>query len=89
MPLPDDKLVSQFRESYDGSIERFVGAFSYAVMSMASDMSGPGRNDALDLAHLLYLENTMELVTNDHKLRDVTVAIGAKTWTTDEFEKLK
>ncbi len=31
-------------------------------------MSQPGRNDALDLAHFLYLTPAMELVSNDNKM---------------------
>jgi hypothetical protein len=84
----DERFVSELYKSYDRSIERFVDAFSYSSMSMASDMSSPGRNDALDLAHVLYLKDETELATEDGKLRSIAVAIGVRVCGADELTAL-
>jgi hypothetical protein len=42
----------------------------------ASQMRTPGRNDALDLAHFLYLQEGMALATGDKKMAETATSVG-------------
>jgi hypothetical protein len=65
-------------DSYDGSIDVFVNALSFVSMAMTANMDLPGRNDALDLAHFLFLEKGDTLATDDNKARAVAEAAGVR-----------
>jgi hypothetical protein len=80
-----DLLVRRFYDTYDGSIDLFVDALSHATMSMMSDMTGPGRNDPIDLAHFLYLSQRAGLVTNDKKLTEIAISVGVTVFSTVEL----
>ena len=58
------------------TIDVFVDAFSLGSMLDAGQMQTPGRNDALDLAHFLYIQSAMVLATGDTKMGETARGIG-------------
>lgn len=68
--------VEKVHDSYNGSIDVFVNAFSFASMTKTANMDLPGRNDALDLAHFLFLADGDALATNDGGMASIAEAIG-------------
>jgi hypothetical protein len=75
---PSEKLVAAIYGSYDGSIDVFVSAFSWRVMTDHGDGRTPARNDALDLAHLLYLKAGVPLSTGDKTMGETAHAAGVR-----------
>jgi hypothetical protein len=75
---PSEDLVAAIYNSYDGSIDVFVSAFSWRVMTDHGDGRNPARNDALDLAHLLYLKVGVPLSTGDKTMGETAQAAGVK-----------
>ena len=78
---PSEDLVARIYESYDHSIDGFVSAFSRVAMSP----NALGRNDALDLAHLLFVRPDWILVTNDVKMHKSAVDSGINVVTAAEL----
>jgi hypothetical protein len=73
---PTKADVEAIYESYNGKADSFVAAFSRAVFECRRNMSQPGRNDALDLAHFLYLAPPIELISNDNKMLRLAGRLG-------------
>lgn len=83
---PPDKLVSAIYETYDGSIDVFVDAFSWRSMVDHGEGRTAGRNDALDLAHFLAIETNAVLSTGDRIMGDTAIASGLKIISPDQLE---
>jgi hypothetical protein len=64
----DESQVAMIYESYNGSIDVFLDAFSFCSITDHRDRRQPARNDALDLAHLLYVQPGDLFVTADDRL---------------------
>lgn len=77
--LKEEEAVGLVHDSYDGTISAFVSAFSMRAMDYFAGLSAPARNDALDLAHFLYLREGDELVTDDVALGRVGRSVGVVT----------
>lgn len=60
---------------YDGSVDAFIHGLSWWTFEQAIGRSS-SRNDAIDLAHLLYLVPGASLVTTDRALASCAAAIG-------------
>jgi hypothetical protein len=78
---PTDKQVSDLYANYNGSLQIFVAGMSYAMVKLHGRGGEPKRNDAQDLAHLIYLDTGDSLVTEDIGLRTIAEAVGIKTST--------
>jgi hypothetical protein len=68
--------VGEIHDSYNGKNSAFVGAISRLTMFTHANGGQPGRNDALDLAHLLYIREGDLLVTSDAKMIGLANEIG-------------
>nr|BDT33755.1 hypothetical protein MFMH1_34240 [Myxococcus sp. MH1] len=78
---PTEDFIGRIYNSYDGSIDAFISAFSKTAMSIGT----MGRNEALDLAHLLFVRKDWILVTNDKKMLNSARAVGLSTVTTSDL----
>ena len=65
-------------DSYNGALDTYVRALSSASTNMASTSSRPGRNDAADLAHLLYVKVGESFATDDQPLATRVRLAGAQ-----------
>lgn len=65
----------EFFMSYDGSIDPYLHALAWSHFEVLLGRY-PGRNDALDLAHLLYLVPGAGLVTADRALATLAADVG-------------
>ena len=63
----EDPWHGDLAKSYDGSIDQYLLGSSWWHFQQALGRD-PGRNDALDLSHLLYLVHGAYLVTADNGL---------------------
>jgi len=79
-------LVGAIHDSYNGSIDAFVDGFSWRVMTDHGRGRTPGRNDALDLAHMLYLSRDSVLVTGDKTMAETASAAGVKVLAPDALK---
>ena len=73
--ITDKKAKRATHASYDGSIDPFLKGFGWWQLDHSLGRT-PGRNDFLDLAHLLYLYPNAHLVTCDKELASCATAIG-------------
>jgi len=83
---PPDNLVAAIHDSYDGSIDVFVDAFSWRAMVDHGEGRTPGRNDALDLAHFLAIETNAVLSTGDRIMSETALASGLKVISPNQLE---
>ena len=74
-------------DSYNGSLDVYVRAFSHSSNERASSVSRPGRNDAADLAHLLYLDVGSLFATGDIPLANLARTAGACVVTSVELRR--
>lgn len=80
----DDELTHIF-DSYNGSLDVYVRALSYSTIGMAALQSRPARNDAADLAHLLYVSVDTEFATDDGALRALAEVAGVRVLASQEL----
>lgn len=78
--------ISELLESYNGSIDIFIEAFSLFSAQKSSLLDCPAKNDFLDLHHLLYLGNDRKcfIVTDDKMVLRIT----KQSVTIDNFNKI-
>ena len=62
-----------------------MAALSFVSLAMTANVDLPGRNDALDLAHFLFLGARDSLATDDEKMRTVAQAIGVPVLSSDDL----
>lgn len=73
---------------YKNSINLFMLVHAHFVGKKVSRHDHPGRNDFLDLMHLLYVRNGMTLVTDDRRLlKSVNEVWDNRAITVEEFLK--
>ena len=70
----DVRDIEELRKTYDGSIGPYLKALSYRHFEQAVGRQ-PGRNDAIDIAHFLYLVPGATLVTTDRSLAQLAVGL--------------
>lgn len=80
-----DKNISEIYNSYNDKTRVFVTAYSKSSIRNIGAQNLPGRNDPIDLAHLLYLREGMHLVTEDKKMRQVAEAVPVKVFSITEL----
>ena len=73
---PKEADVERIFKSYNGKTEIFVRAYTHRSTLEMRDMSQPGKNEAADLAHFLYLRPGDGLITEDKKMRAAADAVG-------------
>jgi hypothetical protein len=65
----DDKTLGEIFESYNHSLNVYVDNFSKFCLYSFVEKKYPAKNDFLDLAHLMYLENNYRLsIVSDDKI---------------------
>jgi hypothetical protein len=84
--VPDSEKAEVF-DSYNGSLDVYVRALSHSSNEMASSASWPGRNDAADLAHLLYVAVGSPFATGDIRLANLARTAGARVVTSVELQR--
>ncbi len=72
-------------QSYNNSIDLFVAVFSRLNIENVIGGNRPGRNDFLDLLHLLYLTVNAYLITDDCRARKRAELAGIKVMSSDEL----
>ena len=78
----DDRIpVGAIHDSYNGDLDVYVDAFSIASMKATGTLDTPGRNDGIDLNHLVYLRRCSVLVSEDVKQRGYLDAVNVRTLT--------
>jgi hypothetical protein len=80
---PADDRVGAIHDSYNGLIDPFVNGFSWRAITDHSRGRTPGKNDALDMAHMLYLTSDAALVTGDRAMSETASAAGVKVLSRD------
>lgn len=77
---------SEVRQSYNGSIDVFIEAFSLFTIQKNTFLNCPSKNDFLDLHHLLYLGNDRKdyIVTDDKMILEIT----AQSISTEKFKQI-
>lgn len=78
----EDIWDGDLAKSYDGSIDQYLLGSSWWHFKQALGR-GPGRNDALDLSHLLYLTPGSYLVTADKSLAECARHAGVTVLSPD------
>ncbi|KQX10980.1 hypothetical protein ASC72_21155 [Flavobacterium sp. Root420] len=70
----DQIEVTEVIESYNGSIDVFIDAFSLYTIQKSALFNSPSKNDFVDLHHLLYLGNEQKdcIVTDDKMILEIT-----------------
>lgn len=72
----DHPHVEALLNSYNGTIDLYVRARTRREFALMECRESPGRNDLLDLSHLLYVPSRAGLMTNDRDLIDIAVLLG-------------
>lgn len=85
--ISSPEAVAMIHDSYNGTNSAFVDAMSR--LSMYTHMNGGslGRNDALDLAHFLYVKEGSRLVTADVKMARLSASIGCPVYNPETLIK--
>jgi hypothetical protein len=73
--LLEESAHDELFQTYDGSIDAYFRALSWWNIEHALGRT-PNRNDALDLAHLVYLVPNATLVTTDRALAECAMNVG-------------
>jgi hypothetical protein len=63
---------------YDGSIDCYLTAASLKSMERPATGTVPGRNDALDVAHFIYVSKESTVVTDDSRLSELAERVGLR-----------
>ncbi|MEL1252170.1 hypothetical protein AAEO57_00170 [Flavobacterium sp. DGU38] len=82
----DQMEVSEVIQSYNGSIDVFIDAFSLFTIQKSTLFNSPSKNDFVDLHHLLYLKNDRKdfIVTDDKMILEIT----PQSLSIHEFKKM-
>lgn len=82
----DQMEVTEVIQSYNGSIDVFINAFSLFTIQKSAMFNTPSKNDFLDLHHLLYLKNDLKnfIVTDDKMILEIT----PQSISIQEFKKM-
>jgi hypothetical protein len=73
---PDGAFIERIGASYNKSIDVFIKAQNHSSTYDLLEMRKPARNDAIDLAHFLYLGPQTQLITRDEGMKGIASAIG-------------
>jgi len=68
MPNPNEKSIIDIISAYDKSIDIYLIATAFYIDEKLSFKNEPGKNDYLDLNHLIYLYKLQNQIVTDDKL---------------------
>lgn len=72
----DEEFFNQLLNSYNGKLNAWVEVMALNSIDLAAEDRLPRPNDAPDFVHMMYVNETMGLITDDRLLRRYTTALG-------------